>query len=132
RLVQDEVGALEGAQAAVEIADVAFDEVISGRRLGADPRHHVVDVALVTGREVVEADDPLTEPQELLREVGADESGRAGDDPGPGVLREFFPDPLVFSHVISQVETKGGAQSAGSGCGSAGARAGSATSDTET
>jgi hypothetical protein len=42
----------------------------------------------MAGREIVEADDPLVRPQQRLGEVGTDEPGRAGDQPGAGPLGE--------------------------------------------
>ena len=44
-------------------------------RVGADRAAHLVEVAPVAGREVVEADDVLVEREQRLDQVRADEAG---------------------------------------------------------
>jgi hypothetical protein len=38
----------------------------------------------VTGREVVETDDVLPQPEQRFQQVGSDEAGNARDKPPPG------------------------------------------------
>jgi hypothetical protein len=69
-----------------ELPDVAFDEVEAGPLFGGDQGLDFVQVALVAGGEVVQADDALVEFEQGLQQVGADEAGHAGDEPGAGGL----------------------------------------------
>ena len=56
---------------------------------GATQALHLVEVALVAGGEVVQADDRLVELQQGLEQVAADEAGDAGDQPCFGCFCEF-------------------------------------------
>ena len=63
-----------------------FDEARAARHASvADRRAHLVEVAPVPGREVVEADHVLAEPQQRLEQMRADEAGAARDEPAPGL-----------------------------------------------
>ena len=44
---------------------------------------------LFSVREVIQANDFLVQEQEVLQEVGADEAGGAGDEPGPWCMAEI-------------------------------------------
>lgn len=56
---------------------------------------------MVASREVIEADDPLIEFQQCLEQVGPDEAGYAGDEPGLRVLREVEAEFFVARHGCS-------------------------------
>lgn len=52
----------------------------------------LIQVVLVAGGEVVEPDDGLVELEQGFQQVGADEAGHAGDEPGFGVGLELVLD----------------------------------------
>nr|GEU28556.1 hypothetical protein [Tanacetum cinerariifolium] len=81
RLVQDEVGAGAGAAANHGVADIAFDQLEIAPDGGADRRPHLLQVVPVAGQEIVEPHHALPQFQQRLQQVGADEAGRAGDQP---------------------------------------------------
>jgi len=66
------VRALTRSSAGVEIADIAFDHSQAG---GATGRacEHIVEVRQMAGGKVVDSDDFLTEREEVLQQVGANE-----------------------------------------------------------
>jgi len=68
-LIEDIVNAFAGLHAGVEVFDIALDELI----VGVVKEH--IDVLLLAGREVVKATHFITEVQDGLTEVGADEAG---------------------------------------------------------
>ena len=78
------------------IADVALDEAPARPGTGADLFAHLLEVAAVAGGEVVKAGDAMTGAQQRLDEVGADEAGRAGDEP---VLRRDGGEPCCGVRV---------------------------------
>lgn len=67
-LIEDIINTLAGLHAGVEVLDVALDELI----VGVVEEH--IDVLLLAGREVVKAAHLVTEVQDGLAEVGADEA----------------------------------------------------------
>ena len=81
------------------IAQVAFDEVELQALVGID-REDVVEILLVTGDEVVDADDGLAEIEQLLEQRRADEAGDAGDEPAPRRVDQIRADFVVAGHVI--------------------------------
>ena len=90
RLVEDVVGTSNGFFAVFQVADVAFDEGEVGPLVGGDFALDFVQVVLVAGGEVVQADDGLIQLQEGFQQVGADEACYAGDEPGFGAGFEGF------------------------------------------
>ena len=54
----------------------------NGPGVAPDGRLDLVEVVLVAGGEVVEADDALAQLEQSLEQVRADEAGHAGDQPG--------------------------------------------------
>jgi hypothetical protein len=44
----------------------------------------VVEIALMTGREVVDTHNCLAEREQFFKKIGADEPGHSCDDPDPG------------------------------------------------
>jgi len=60
-----------------EIGDAPFDEVEAGPGGFANVGAHLVEVAAMAGGEVVESVDTLTQPEQGLEQVAADEAGHA-------------------------------------------------------
>ena len=59
----------------------------------------VVEVLLVPGDEVVDADDGLAEIEQLLEQRRADEAGDAGDEPAARRVDQVRADFVVAGHV---------------------------------
>ncbi len=95
RLVEDVVGAGDGFFTVFQVADVAFDEGETSPLVGGDGLLDFVQVVLVAGGKVVQADDGLVQLQEGFQQVGADEACYAGDQPGFGVGCEVLLDLFV-------------------------------------
>ena len=75
-----------GAPAVFNRADVALDEVEVGPLRGAHQGLHFVQVALVAGGKVVQANHALAELEQGFEQVAANEAGHAGDQPGVRLL----------------------------------------------
>ena len=69
--------------AGLPVGDVAFDERVAPPVRLADGAPHVVEIAAMPGREIVEADDFLPGREQRLHEMRADEAGAAGHQPAP-------------------------------------------------
>ena len=80
-MVQHEVHAHAGFGAKRCVANVALVELQARPLRGEDGALDVVQVAPVAGREVIQADHALIQPQELLEQVRADKASHAGDQP---------------------------------------------------
>lgn len=52
----------------------------------------------MAGREVIQADDPLIETEQRFEQVGADEAGHAGDEPGFRAFGQVEADFFVACH----------------------------------
>ena len=87
--MQDADCAVERFAAGFEVAYVALDQLEATPTLGADVVFHLGQIVPVTGREIVEADDFLVEPEECFDEVRADEAGTARDEPPLGVAHKI-------------------------------------------
>jgi hypothetical protein len=74
------VGAFAGSAACLEVPDVTFDHSEVRNAVEWIPEHFV-QVRAMPSREVVDADNRLTEGEQLLKEIGADETGDACHDP---------------------------------------------------
>ena len=83
--MEDVVCAFDGFFAVVQVADVSFYEGELGPLFSGDFALDFVQVVLVAGGEVVQADDGLVEAQQGFQQVGADKAGHAGDEPGFGI-----------------------------------------------
>jgi len=70
------------AAAIFEVADVALDEVEARPLFCGDQRLHFIEVALVAGGEIVQADDALIQLEQGFQQVAADEASHTGDKPG--------------------------------------------------
>ena len=90
--------ARHGCSAVFQLADVALDEVEVGPLGGGDQALHFVQVALVAGGEVVQANHALVELEQGLQQVTADEAGHACDEPGFGRLAQFSLYLFVAGH----------------------------------
>src|SRR6185436_3448179 len=75
--------------ACVEVADVAFDHPEAGRRW-KPYFQDLVEVGAMAGGEIVDSNDLLTESEQLLQEIGADESRHPGDHPHSGAGPQLF------------------------------------------
>ena len=76
------------------IAQVALDELELQPLVGVD-REDVVEVALVPGQEVVDADHGLPEIEQPLEQRRADEAGDAGHEPAPRLVDQVLADLVV-------------------------------------
>ena len=83
--VKDVVNSFACLLAISQVADVAVYEAEVGPLRGGDEGLHFVQVALVAGGKVVQADDALAELKQGFQQVGADETGHSGDKPGAGL-----------------------------------------------
>ena len=86
--MQHQLGFFARSRADLRIGDVAFDEAMSRPVLLADRTTHVVEIALVASREVVETRHRLASAQQRLEQVRADEAGRARDEPAARAFGE--------------------------------------------
>src|SRR5438270_7140227 len=86
--MQDALHALNRRLTCVAVADIALDHFETGAKLGARETLHLVEVALMPGREIVEADDVLPDLQQRLDEIGSDEPGSTRDEPARGIAGE--------------------------------------------
>lgn len=82
-VVQDPVDTLACGTTGRQIADVALDEPVAAPAFRADDRGHLLQVAPVAGGEIVEADHLLVQKQQMLDQVGTDETCAARDKPTP-------------------------------------------------
>src|SRR6185503_6470829 len=89
RVVEHVVSALASCAAGVEVSDVALDHAEAGTALQI-AGEHFVEVGAMAGREVVDTDNSLPQPEKRLEEVGADEPGNACDDPDLGRGDQLF------------------------------------------
>lgn len=105
--MQDVIHPLASSPAVVEVADIALDKGEARPLVGRDEAHDLIQVALVAGGEVVEADDPLIELEKGLEQVGPDEAGYAGDEPGLRVLGEVEAEFFVARHGCSMGRNAG-------------------------
>lgn len=98
--MQDVIDALAGATAVFQTPDVTLYEAEARPPLGTDQALHLVEVALVAGGEVVQPDHALVELKQGFEQVGADEAGYAGDEPGLRVLGEVEAELVVAGHGV--------------------------------
>ena len=68
--------------AGVAVANVAPDHPEPLAEAVGRKRLHLIEVALMTCREIVEPDHRLAGPEQGFDQVGADEARGAGDEPG--------------------------------------------------
>jgi len=85
-LVQHHVDRVASPGAGRRVDDVALVEGVPAPRLRADGVAHLIEVAAAAGREVVDPDYDLPQPQERLHEVRSDEAGASRHEPAPGVI----------------------------------------------
>ena len=97
-LMEHVVDTLAGATAVFQMPNVALNEAEARPLLGTDQALHLVKVALVAGGEVVQPDHALVELEQGFEQVGADEAGYAGNEPGLRVLGEVDAELVVAGH----------------------------------
>ena len=88
-LVQDIVHALTGLAAGCQIPDIALEEGEIVPLGCGDAGMDVVQIVLVAGGKIVQADDPLVQLEQGFQEIGADEASYTGDEPGVFGIVEF-------------------------------------------
>src|SRR5213078_3081351 len=91
------------------VAQVALDEAELQPLVGVD-REHVLEVALVAGQEVVDADHALAEVEQALEQRRADEPGDPGHQPAPRGVDQLFADIVVagaFHRLQSRIPRGG-------------------------
>lgn len=88
--MEDVIDPFDGFIAVVQIADVAFDKVEAGPLVCRDFPLDFIQVVLVSGGEVVQADNGLILAQQGFEQVGANKPRHAGDEPGFGVGFEIL------------------------------------------
>ena len=98
-LMQHMVHAFASLAAGIQIADVAFDEGEAAPSFGAHQGLHHVQVLLVTGEEVVQAHHGLPHLEQMFQQVGADETGNAGHQPGGGFGTHLFAQLGIGAHI---------------------------------
>jgi hypothetical protein len=82
--MQDIIDAGTGLFACFQVTDITLDESKPPPTLSADQGPHFIEVVLKTGGEIIEADNLLFEAQQYLKQIGTDEPGDAGNQPGAG------------------------------------------------
>jgi hypothetical protein len=80
--MQHEAYTVDRGRTGRAVANVPFDEPeVRPIGIGQQP-FDFLKVAPMSGREIVEANNPLPRAQQRLNQVGTDETGGAGDQPG--------------------------------------------------
>ena len=59
---------------------------------------HLIEIALITRREIVQPHHPLIEPEQRLEQIGADEAGDASDQPDPRARAQLGAHFVVPGH----------------------------------
>jgi hypothetical protein len=79
-----------GLAAGSLVTDIALNETESLPGFRRDPTLNLVQIALMSGGEIIQANNPLPQLQQGFEQIGADEAGNAGHQPGGGLLFELF------------------------------------------
>jgi len=89
------------AVAGLQIADITFDNASTSPFARTHLCVDFVEIFLVAGRKVIKAEDVLVELKKGFENVGADETGDTGDEPGTGSSAKtglkFVIEHFVFS-----------------------------------
>src|SRR5271166_5505880 len=96
--MQHRVRAFAQTCAIPDRANVAFDEIKARPLRRFNESLHLVEIALVAGREIVKAGDALIKLQKRLQQIRANKSGRPGDRPVPRRALELTLCDLVLRH----------------------------------
>ena len=91
-------GKTQRPPAVVQVADIALDEVEVLPLLRSNQALHLIQAVLVAGGEVVQPHHPLVELQHGFQQVGADEAGHPGDQPGFRIDLQVVEGLLVNAH----------------------------------
>ena len=105
--MQHMIHTFAGLAAGIQIADVAFDEGEAAPGFGAHQGFHHVQVLLVTGEEVVQTHHGLPHLEQMFQQVGADETGNAGHQPGGGFGTHFFAQLGIGAHIAFLIRGRG-------------------------
>ncbi len=109
-LVEDMIDAFTAGEAGRELADVSLvkREASSGiaRALGLGRAQQRLEVVGRAGVEVVDPDHALTEPEQVLGQVRADEARDAGDQPGPRLGPQLALERLDRAHSTRSPRTR--------------------------
>ena len=94
-MMQHVIHALTRGSAYFELANVSFNHSeLPG--LGERSGKNIVEIGPVTGREVVDTDNVLTEGQQIRKEVGSDEASDTCNEPGFRGGRQTFAKAVVW------------------------------------
>ena len=104
-MMQHGVGTFAQTCAIFDRADVAFDEIETRPLDRFNESLHLVEIALVAGREIVEAGYPLIKLQQRFQQIRTNESGRPGDRPFPRRALELT--LCVLVSVIAEMSPNG-------------------------
>ena len=105
--MQHMIHTFAGLAAGIQIADVAFDEGEAAPGFGAHQGFHHVQVLLVTGEEVVQTHHGLPHLEQMFQQVGTDETGNAGHQPGGGFGTHFFAQLGIGAHIAFLIRGRG-------------------------
>ena len=99
--MQHIVNTVTGLLAVGLLTDVAFDETEVSPLRGSDKGLDFIQIALVTGGKVVQADNALVELEQGFQQIAADKASHAGDEPGAGLGGQAGLQLLVGGHFTS-------------------------------
>jgi hypothetical protein len=86
--------------AGFQVADIAPDETEPLPGVCPDPALDLVKIVLVAGGKIIETHHPLPQIEQGFEQIGADEAGDAGHQPGGGLLPEMVPALLIRVHFV--------------------------------
>ena len=92
---------IAGKTAIFEVSNITFDKVEVGPLLGFNQSMDLIQIALVTGAEVIQTDDAMVEFEQGFEKVAADEAGYACNQPGFRVGLESLFEGFKCSHGYS-------------------------------
>jgi len=76
--------------AIIQVTDISLEKAEACPLLGSDETLHLVQITLMPGGKVVQADHALIKLEQGFQQVGTDKTCHTGDKPGPRGLREFL------------------------------------------
>ncbi len=102
--MQYDVGTTAGFAAGVEIADVRFDETMTPPAIGTDRASHLVEIAPVAGREIVQPNNDLVEYEQRLHQVRPDETCASRDEPTSRSPRKLLSNFVDRGHDHNRIK----------------------------
>ena len=103
-LVQHVIDAFAGTGAVFRLADVTFNEAEAAPLLRSHKTLHFLQVVAKAGGEVVQAHHALIQLQQRFQQVGADEAGNAGHQPGARIGRQLLQQAFVGGHCADHAD----------------------------